>query len=185
MGKKIATAKRPSEVLGKRIEDVRKLRGLTQKELSAKLGMHRETITAIESGVRQVKVDELMEIAAFLNVSPMHLVIPLGDQDVVAVGGTAWPANLMRAWIRGRLPLSFEKDARTFFDFIATSPDSEIESLAKAFVTAGRDQITLAFTDQEWLQQRVEDVSWEIKEGESQRRKRNPKKEERCLARPP
>jgi len=60
--------KNPTDIgpreLGTRLQDARKDRGLTQQQVADQLGVARTTITAIEKGERQLKPDELLQLAA-------------------------------------------------------------------------------------------------------------------------
>ena len=50
-------------VLGHRLQEARKARGLTQQQTAASLAMARTTITALEKGSRRVRPDELIQLA--------------------------------------------------------------------------------------------------------------------------
>ena len=50
-------------VLGARLQDARKVAGLTQQAVAGQMGMARTTIVAIEKGERRVTVDELLSLA--------------------------------------------------------------------------------------------------------------------------
>ena len=50
-------------VLGLRLQEARKARGLTQQDVAEQLGVARTTITAIEKGERRVQPDELARLA--------------------------------------------------------------------------------------------------------------------------
>lgn len=50
-------------VLGARLQDARKVAGLTQQAVAEPMGMARTTIVAIEKGDRRVTVDELLSLA--------------------------------------------------------------------------------------------------------------------------
>lgn len=55
--------------LGARIQATRKLRGLSQEELAARLGMDRVSIGYIEQGKRAPKLSTLHSLAIELNVT--------------------------------------------------------------------------------------------------------------------
>jgi transcriptional regulator with XRE-family HTH domain len=75
------------------------LRGLSNKlgEVGRPLG--HSAVDQIEKGARRVDVDDLMALAAALDVSPATLLMPLGDKDE-PVAVTAHTAKLTcgRAW---------------------------------------------------------------------------------------
>jgi transcriptional regulator with XRE-family HTH domain len=120
----------PSDVVAARVRQVRKRRELTVPELAercAAIGAPQLTAQAIykiegqrESATRsprQVTVDELLALAAALNVAPVHLLVPVDDvaapYDVTAtVNQQAWA---VREWIRGTRPLFDDDDPREFY----------------------------------------------------------------------
>ena len=51
------------KVLGRRLQEARKARGLTQQDVAKELGLARTTITAIEKGPRSVQPEELLQLA--------------------------------------------------------------------------------------------------------------------------
>src|SRR2546429_9687651 len=51
-------------VLGGRIQDARRARGLTQQAVADRLGVARTTLVAIEKGERRILPDELIKLAA-------------------------------------------------------------------------------------------------------------------------
>lgn len=50
--------------LGRRLQEARKARGLTQQDVAKQMGMARTTVTAIEKGERRVQPGELIQFAA-------------------------------------------------------------------------------------------------------------------------
>ncbi|MBI4333995.1 MAG: ImmA/IrrE family metallo-endopeptidase [Chloroflexi bacterium] len=50
-------------VLGERLQEVRKTRGLTQEDVARELGIARTSITAVEKGERRVQAGELIKLA--------------------------------------------------------------------------------------------------------------------------
>jgi len=55
--------------IGKRLQSIRKKRGLTQKELGEKLGLTREAIASYEAGRSHLMDTTLIDIAGVLRVS--------------------------------------------------------------------------------------------------------------------
>jgi Zn-dependent peptidase ImmA (M78 family)/DNA-binding XRE family transcriptional regulator len=51
------------KVMGRRLQDARKTRGLTQQDVAHELGIARTTVTAIEQGERKVRPEELIQLA--------------------------------------------------------------------------------------------------------------------------
>src|SRR5262245_255345 len=108
------TLHRPREVLAARVVAARKRRGLTQQQLADRLGeilgrrVDRVTISKLEAGGTRsdASVEELFGLAIALNVGPVHLLVPLDDDEAVdVVPELTVPAPLMRDWIRGGRPL--------------------------------------------------------------------------------
>jgi len=56
-------------VIGKRLQVIRKRRGLTQKELGEKIGLTREAVASYEAGRSHLMDTTLMDIAAVMRVS--------------------------------------------------------------------------------------------------------------------
>jgi Zn-dependent peptidase ImmA (M78 family)/DNA-binding XRE family transcriptional regulator len=64
------------QALGKRLQEARNSRGLTQQEAADRLGVARTTLTAIEKGERRVQPRELAQLAAIFNRSLGELLRP-------------------------------------------------------------------------------------------------------------
>lgn len=60
--------------IGKRIEQVREEKGLTQSALAREMGVSQSAVSQIEAGERNPSYDMLRQIAAALKVSVPHLV---------------------------------------------------------------------------------------------------------------
>lgn len=60
-------------MIGNKIKQFRKEKGLTQKELAAKLGVAEITIRKYESGDREPKLDQLEKIASALDIEFLDL----------------------------------------------------------------------------------------------------------------
>lgn len=67
---------------GRRIQQLRKERELTQEQLAEKLNVSQNTIAKIESGLRRPSIDFLLEISEFFNVSTNYLVFGVHAEDV-------------------------------------------------------------------------------------------------------
>jgi transcriptional regulator with XRE-family HTH domain len=59
--------------LGARLREAREARGLTQQQLSDRMGIARTTIVAIEKGIRRLKPKELLAFARLLDRSVSEL----------------------------------------------------------------------------------------------------------------
>ena len=53
----------PPPRLGRRLQEARKARGLTQQEVADSLGFARTTVTALEKGERRTRPSELIQMA--------------------------------------------------------------------------------------------------------------------------
>lgn len=106
-----------SEWLRHRMPEIRRGHGgaqQSQRALAESLaevgsGLSEQTIAKIESGRRGIGVtlDEAMELAYALHVAPLHLMLPLDDDELVEVVPALdpVPTRLVRAWVRGETPL--------------------------------------------------------------------------------
>src|SRR5690625_7305151 len=61
--------KQISKFVGSRIRDIRKNRGMTQKELGEKIGVKHNTISSYEKGTNEPEQEIIFKIANVLNVS--------------------------------------------------------------------------------------------------------------------
>ena len=123
----------PSEVFRARLREVRRLKGWTQQQLadalaSAGVKLDASGITRMERGTRGVTLDDVIAIAAALGVSPLHMLVPLENDEAlnIAPGLTADTADV-RAWIRGQRPLRDTDDDRLFY---AQTPDHDWDVIA-------------------------------------------------------
>lgn len=126
-------APRPGEALQHQLHELRKRAGVTsQEQLAGRLdalgesfetekNRGRKKIAKIESGERQISLDEGLAIAAALGLEPARVLFPLDDLAEVAVTPTlkvyAWQAQ---EWLRGHRPLTDEGNA--YFDLASTDP---------------------------------------------------------------
>lgn len=58
---------------GQRVREIRQDRGLSQEDLAELAGMHRTYVSSLERGLRNVGLDNILAIAAALDVSPSDL----------------------------------------------------------------------------------------------------------------
>jgi transcriptional regulator with XRE-family HTH domain len=96
----------PGKVVGIRVREHRELHSLTQAQLAERLKtefdwvIDRSMLARIESGERQVNVDELFKLAAILDTTPVLLLTPADESELMAP--TPWRAmtsSRARAWI--------------------------------------------------------------------------------------
>jgi transcriptional regulator with XRE-family HTH domain len=106
-------APRVSETVGQQIARARARRGWTQRKLGDELearepdtALNRAAVAKIESGVRGVTVDEVVLIAATLDVPPLLLFLPLESGDRVRLASTVEvPAWRAYEWFVAHEPL--------------------------------------------------------------------------------
>jgi len=62
-------AQERGQMIAERLKEARKLAGLSQGQVAAMLGMHRPSVTEIESGNRKVSAEELGKLSEIYDVS--------------------------------------------------------------------------------------------------------------------
>ncbi|MEU1892765.1 helix-turn-helix domain-containing protein [Streptomyces pristinaespiralis] len=119
----------PTQTIAKRVREIRKVRGLSAERLAERLAEHgikwdRYTVTKLENGKRQnVTVSEWLALGTVLNVAPVHLLVPIDDDDAdyqVTAKKTA-KASDVRSWVRGQTSLGNGPHR----EFTAQAPDGE------------------------------------------------------------
>ncbi|WP_442803330.1 helix-turn-helix domain-containing protein [Streptomyces pseudogriseolus] len=128
-----------SDVVAERVQQVRKKRGWTVKQLAARcadLGapeLSAQALYNLENGRRDdsgrrrrdVTVDELLKLSYVLSVAPVHLLVPPIDGHAVVpyrfIEGVTTTPGFARAWIRGQSPIG-RVVARDYFSEV---PESE------------------------------------------------------------
>jgi transcriptional regulator with XRE-family HTH domain len=115
------------QVFAARLREARNARGWTQQELAnamEALGapMDRTTIAKLEKGQRQARVEELVALAAALDVSPLYLILPLRiDTTVRLTPKLTVEAIEALKWARGEGPLD-PANERTYRFQAPTAP---------------------------------------------------------------
>lgn len=104
------SAKNPVRVeLGKNVARIRKLRGMTVRDLAAKLGplglrLSPSGVSEVENAGRKVSIDELLIIAIALNTSIIDLLLPeIHEQMEIAEGVQPINQLSLAQWLEGRL----------------------------------------------------------------------------------
>lgn len=95
------------------VRRARERRGLSARELSRRLEaagypLAQTLISRLERGEREATASDVVALAAVLNVSPLALLLPLGDdgaQDVNVTGAGTVPIHQAWAWAQGYEPL--------------------------------------------------------------------------------
>jgi len=144
----MAKGRRVGEVLARRLEQVRKARGLTQRDVTERLAdlgvsMHQTAIAKIENGDRKVTIEDALLLAFALDVAPVNLFLPLADNIPMALGNVTVQSGEMRAWARGFAPLPGQ-DSRTYLTQV---PDGEWAPLEKEARRAASAEDFRSFAD--------------------------------------
>lgn len=138
-------ALRLAEVFGRRVREARDALGWTQRQLADRLtelgrNTDRATITRTEKGQTLAALDMVVAIAAALHVPPVHLLVPLDDDEALAITPKLKvDAPAARAWIRGVGLLPGEE----LLDIWPHLPESEKRAAVSA-APPGTDRLALA-----------------------------------------
>ncbi|MEU4012087.1 helix-turn-helix domain-containing protein [Streptomyces pseudogriseolus] len=101
----------PVQAVAARVSELRKRKDLTAAEVGRRMTAQgvkwdRFTVSNLESGKRQsVTLTEWLTLARVLDVSPLHLLVPLEEVGFSVTPEEAVPASRARAWLRGAQPL--------------------------------------------------------------------------------
>jgi transcriptional regulator with XRE-family HTH domain len=104
-------SKSPSEILSDQLAYFRERSGLSQQQLADKLvemgvKSSRATIARTEAGEREVGLDEALQLAAALDLSPSSLFLPFVEGPVAIAPELVIPSRRARNWLRRAKPLS-------------------------------------------------------------------------------
>jgi transcriptional regulator with XRE-family HTH domain len=162
----------PVEVVARRMRELREKRRLSGARLAermreAGIPWQRDTVANLENGRRaSVGVDELLALAAVLEVAPTHLLVPLEDEQPYEITpGRVEPSGTVRDWVRGYITLN-GTDPRNYFS----------ETPANEFDISGAFRAEQLQSAAEWLaieQHRLEKAARQ--QLENLRRKRDQK----------
>src|SRR5690349_16310399 len=93
-------------MVAKQVVAMRKRRGWTQQDLANRLVelgcdyLPRNAIAKIETGRRDVSVDELFALGAALHITPVDLCAPYrSDEHIEITPGNHFPASSVRDWV--------------------------------------------------------------------------------------
>lgn len=115
-------------VLGQRLNKLREEKGLTQKELSSRLGMARTTYSGYENGSREPDNHTLEKIADFFDVSIDYLLGRTNDRKVVETDtGKKHPAQILREYLDMGLTNEEIKKRMDFMVDVFTLNDNEVD----------------------------------------------------------
>jgi transcriptional regulator with XRE-family HTH domain len=120
----------PSDVIGRRIKELRRKRDLTAEQLAARCAEvgRPEISTAVVSDIetgrrgkngkrrREVTVEELLTLSYVLDVAPVNLMVPIEETGewILFTPEDCSLAGEVREWIRGKTPL-VGQDPRGYF----------------------------------------------------------------------
>ena len=112
-GRRAIEAGPTGKTVGENLARLRKIRGLTTRQLSGLLehngrNIPASGITRMEKAERQVTVDELVALSAALRVNPSALLLPLNDDPATTVeitGVGAVSAEDAWDWMDGEMPI--------------------------------------------------------------------------------
>src|SRR4051794_25470240 len=111
----------PSERLAANVRALRDARGMSVRDLSARLSelgrpLLPSGITKIEQGQRRVDVDDLVALAVALRVNPSRLLLPdtAGDAEVSLTPSVTVPAWAAWQWADAREPLPTRSEAEGY-----------------------------------------------------------------------
>jgi transcriptional regulator with XRE-family HTH domain len=102
------------ELIGKGFAEARRSQGLTQEQAARRLqgrgltAWRKSTVGQLEAGLRRPRLDEVLRMAAALNVS-VHQLIPGGDDACVELGEGA---SVSPRWIREMLTGELYREPR-------------------------------------------------------------------------
>lgn len=100
----------PSETLRANVAEYRDRRRWSQQQLADRLAhygmtVNRTAVTKIESGARQVTVDEHTALAAALGVAPVALVVPVSEKQMRIAPELTTSSGLAHLWMTGHQPI--------------------------------------------------------------------------------
>jgi transcriptional regulator with XRE-family HTH domain len=110
----------PSELVGRRIVEARRRRGMSQADLGQALAPYlgkpwaKQTVARVEAGTRELSLPELLAIALVF-VLPLHWFFDGDDQDVTFAGGERVKGLGMVLLVMEHLPSLETGDAATAF----------------------------------------------------------------------
>ncbi|MFD4551674.1 helix-turn-helix domain-containing protein [Streptomyces sp. NPDC058466] len=107
----IESAADPVATISKRVKQLRTRKGWTGADLGQQMTARgirwdRSIVANLENGRRAtVSVNELLALARVFDVAPVHLLVPVHEQQFRVAKDEVYPTSRVRAWVRGESPL--------------------------------------------------------------------------------
>jgi len=73
---------------GRRVRELRHLKGLSQEELALQCGLDRSYVGQIERGERNLSLENIHKLSSALEVAPFELLLPVGGKSSLRGGAT-------------------------------------------------------------------------------------------------
>lgn len=133
--------------IGEKIKNIRKTKGLTQKELAQKLGVSQAMITQYEKGLRKPKPDTIKRIAMALGVDYYDIdSSPSGETiSEILQGNTALTqSDIMRIATGKMATLSEEELEKQLYDLFISTLDEQRQCLIDKYNllnSSGRERL--------------------------------------------
>jgi transcriptional regulator with XRE-family HTH domain len=127
---------------GRRLREARRAAGLTQLQLSQRLGVHETHVTNWERGERVPRVDRLGELARVLRVKPADLTDLAGDGRA-SLRMLRVAAGLLQERVAARAGLTRTKYAALERGEVAGLSDRDCAALARV-LRVSRDEVRAA-----------------------------------------
>lgn len=160
----------PVQTVAHRVSELRNRKGMTAAEVGQRMKEQgfkwdRFTVANLEKGKRQnVTLTEWLGLAQVLDVSPLHLLVPLEEVEYRVTPETVAPAARVRAWVRGLEPLP-GTDQRIFYTEVPLNEVQRREAKRELFERMGE----WGAVDVE-AEKRRDPGTWEGKDGEQEHR---------------
>lgn len=137
-------ALKPNEVFGVQLRAVREARGWSQRELLRRLAelgvdMDPATLHRTETHQRGLALNEALALAAALEVSPLHLIVPTAREATVEIAPkVVVSATNARRWVTGQWPLPGQ-DRKVFHQ---VGPEDVVEARRRLELAIQRETFT-------------------------------------------
>jgi transcriptional regulator with XRE-family HTH domain len=134
------------DTTAERVRTLRKRSTMTQQGLAdrlAQLGarIDRSAVARIESGERDLSLEEAFQFAWALDVAPVHLFVPTDGDEPIEIGPKVQASpDEVRKWIRGRDPLL--TDPRVYFTAVPASEFGAADGALAAWLRGAPIQTT-------------------------------------------